>query len=165
MGLLVEMRPKKWHRGRLNQVLRLGGYVAFDFPRAVAGLGAALLVGIAATHLYILTNQPTVSWYFMVYAYVMIASCVLAGGSIGFGRKLRVAQSGWYFGSLISVVVLIVDTVTRVVSLPGLTAMTGRWDFAPATVALALAGAFAALHASVLLGINVAYPQRQHWED
>jgi ABC-type proline/glycine betaine transport system permease subunit len=49
--------------------------------------------------------------------------------------------------------------------LPGLTAVTGRWDLAPATIALAFACAFLALHASAVLGINVAYPQRQQWED
>ncbi|EUA54741.1 putative membrane protein [Mycobacterium xenopi 4042] len=43
--------------------------------------------------------------------------------------------------------------------------MTGRWDFAPATFAFAFAGAFVAVHMSVLLGINVAYPQRQGWHD
>ena len=50
-------------------------------------------------------------------------------------------------------------------TLPAMTAMTGRWDFAPASFALAFAGALVALHASVLVGINVAYPQRQHWDD
>jgi hypothetical protein len=76
-----------------------------------------------------------------------------------------VAQAGWYFGSPLSVVILGLDGATRVASLPAMTAMTGRWDFAPASFALAFAGALVALHASVLVGINVAYPQRQHWDD
>ena len=54
---------------------------------------------------------------------------------------------------------------SRAVTLPGLVALTGRWDFAPGTFAGALALGFVAVHMSVLLGINVAYPQRQQWSD
>ena len=147
------------------ECLSLGGYVAFDLPRTVTGLGALLLLGIAAAHVYILTSQETLPGYFVFCATALIAGCLLAAGSTGFGRNPHVAQAGWYFGSLLSVVILGLDVGTRVASLPGLATVTGRWDFAPATCALALAGAFIGLHASVLLGINVAYPQRQHWED
>jgi hypothetical protein len=44
-------------------------------------------------------------------------------------------------------------------------AVTGRWDFAPGSLAGACALGFVAVHMSVLLGINVAYPQRQPWFD
>jgi hypothetical protein len=146
-------------------VLSLGGYVAFDLPRAVTGLGALLLIGIAATHAYIWASQDALPRYFQIYATVVIAGCLLFAGSMGFGWNPHVAQAGWYFASVLSVVILGLAVCTRVASVPGMTAITGRWDFAPATFALAFAGAFIGLHASVLLGINVAYPQRQHWED
>ncbi|MEB3982143.1 oxidoreductase [Mycobacterium sp. 663a-19] len=146
-------------------MLTLGGYVAFDLPRAVTGLGASLLIGITATHLYVWASQDAVPRYFEVYAAAVIALCLVFASCLGFGRKPRVAQAGWYCGSLLAAAVLAVDVVTRVVSLPGLAAVTGRWDFAPATFALAFSGAFIGLHGSVLLGINVAYPQRQHWTD
>ncbi len=165
MGLLVETWPEIWHRSRLFRVLSLGGYVAFDLPRAVTGLGAALLLGIAATHVYILTSQETLPGYFVGYATALIAACLLIAGTMGFGRNPHVPQAGWYFGSLLSVILLGLDLGTRVASVPGMPTVTGRWDFAPATFALAFAGAFIGLHASVLLGINVAYPQQQHWED
>lgn len=145
-------------------MLSLGGYVAFDLPRAVT-LGVSLLVGISATHIYVWTSQGALPPYFQVYAAVVVALCLMFAGSMGFGRNPRVAQAGWYFGSLLAVTVLAVDVGTRVVSLPGLVAVTGRWDFAPATFALAFAGAFIGLHGSVLLGINVANPRRQAWED
>ncbi|BBZ49049.1 oxidoreductase [Mycobacterium heidelbergense] len=145
--------------------LGLGGYVAFDLPRVVAGLGAALLLGIAATHAYLLGGREPLPRYFVVYAAAVIAGCLLAAGGIEFGRNPRVAQAGWLLGSLLSVVILGVDVGTRWASVPSLTTMTGRWDFAPATCVLACAGAFLGVHASVLLGINVAYPQRRHWED
>jgi hypothetical protein len=48
-------------------VLSLGGYVAFDLPRVVTGLAAALLVGIATTHAYLLIDQDMSPWYFVVY--------------------------------------------------------------------------------------------------
>jgi len=165
VGLLVETWPENWHRSRLFRVLSLGGYVAFDLPRAVTGLGALLLMGIAATHVYMWASQETLPRYFLVYATVVVAGCLLFAGSMGFGWNPRVAQAGWYFGSLLSIVILGLDVGTRVASLPGMSAVTGRRDFAPAAFALAFAGAFIGLHASVLLGINVAYPQRRHWED
>ncbi len=168
MGFLVGSWPETWHRSRLFRVLSLGGYVAFDLPRVVTGLGAVLLVGIAAVHaylMYVVASQDGLPAAFVVYAVAVIAACLLAAAGMGFGRNPPVAQAGWYFGSLLSVVILGVDVATRITSLPGMTAVTGRWDVAPATFALAFAGAFIGLHTSVLLGINVAYPRRQHWED
>ena len=165
VGLLVETWPENWHRSRLFRALSLGGYVAFDLPKAVTALGALLLIGIAATHIYVWTSQDTLPRYFQVYAAVVVALCLMFAGSLGFGRNPRVAQAGWYLGSLLAAAIVAVDVGTRVVGLPALVAVTGRWDFAPATFALALAGAFIGLHGSVLLGINVAYPRRQHWED
>jgi hypothetical protein len=165
VGLLVETWPESWHRSRLFRVLSLGGYVAFDLPRVVTGLGAVLLLGIATAHVYILASEQALPAYFVVYAVAMIAGCLSVAGSVGFGRDPRVAQAGWYFGDLLSVVFLGVAVGTRIVSLPGLAALTGRWDFVPVTFALAFAAAFVAVHGSVLVGINVAYPQRQQWND
>jgi hypothetical protein len=165
VGFVVGSWPETWHRSRLFRVLSLGGYVAFDLPRVVTGLGAGLLLGIAAAHAYLLTRPGSLPWYFTLYAAVVIAGCAALAGGIGFGRNPRVPQASWLFGSLLSVVVLGVDVATRWASLPGLTSVTGRWDVAPVTFALAFACAFIALHGSVLLGINAAYPHRQHWED
>jgi hypothetical protein len=146
-------------------MLSLGGYVAFDLPRLVTGLGAALLIGIAATHAYLLIEQNLSPWYFATYAVAAIVGCLLVAGGLAAGRNPRVAQASWYLGSLLSVVTLGVDVATRLAGLPGLTAVTGRWDLLPASFAGAFACAFIALHATVLLGINVAHPQRQQWED
>jgi hypothetical protein len=173
VGFLVETWPENWHRSRMFRILSLGGYVAFNLPRVVTGLGAVLLVGIAVTHVYALVTQATratLPWPFVVYATAVIAGCLLVAAALAMGRNpmgrnLTVAQAGWYFGSLLSVVVIGVDVVTRVAYLPALTGLTGRWDFAPASFAFAFAGAFLALHSSVLLGINVAYPRSQQWED
>jgi hypothetical protein len=165
VGFLVGTWPENWHRSRLFRILSIGGYVAFDLPRVVTGSAAVLLLGIATTHLYLLLDQETLPWYFVTYAVAVIAACPLIASALAFGRNPRVAQAGWLLGSLLSVVVLVVDVATRLASLPGLVAVTGRWDLAPATFALAFACAFVGLHGSVLLGINVAYPQRQHWED
>lgn len=165
VGLLVETWPENWHRSRLFRVLSLGGYVAFDLPRVITGLGTVLLLGIAATHVDILTSQEMRPGYFAVYAAVAIGACVLAAGALGFGRNPQVARAGWYFGSLLSVAFLGLGMATRFVNLPGLAAVTGRWDVVPATFVVAFAAAFIAVHVSVLVGINVAYPQRQHWED
>ncbi|MCV7099793.1 oxidoreductase [Mycobacterium palustre] len=147
------------------KVLSLGGYVAFDLPRVITGLGAVLLLGIAATHVCLLLDQEAPPWYLVLYAAAVIAGCLLIAGGLAIGRNPRVTQGVWFAGSLLSAVVLVVDVATRMASLPGLVSVTGRWDLAPATFALGFACAFIGVHGTVLLGINVAYPQRQRWED
>jgi hypothetical protein len=159
VGQLVEAWPENWHRSRLFRVLSLGGYIGFDPPKVVSWLGALLLLCIATTHMYILIGQE------VVYALAVSAGCLSAAASIGFGRNARVARAGWYLGDLLAAILVGVAVGTRVTGLPDLAAVTGRWDFAPATLALAFAVAFVALHASVQAGINIAYPQRQHWAD
>jgi hypothetical protein len=155
----------RWKRSQLYELLRLKGYVAFNLPRTVSMLGAALLIGIAAVHVYLLTSQPALPMYFIVYTAIVEACCLLTAASLWLGRNPRVPQLGWFFGDLVSVVFLGLYLASRATTLPGLVAVTGRWDFAPGTFAGAFALGFIAVHMSVLLGINVAYPQRQPWFD
>ncbi|MCV7232253.1 oxidoreductase [Mycobacterium branderi] len=154
-----------WERSRLLQILRLGGWVAFDLPRTVTALGGALLLGIVATHVYVLSRETGLPIYFVVYATLLIAGCLLAAGVMWLALNSRVLQGGWLLGDLVSVVYLGLYLISRATSLPGLMALSGRWDVAPATFAAAFALGFVAVHFSVLLGINVAYPQRQNWRD
>ena len=156
---------ERWKRSQPYEWLRLKGYVAFNLPRTVTMLGAALLTGIAAAHAYVLTSRPSLPMYFFVYAAILGACCLLAAAFLWLGRNPRVPQLGWCFGDLVSVVFLGVYLASRAVTLSGLVAVTGRWDFAPGTFAVAFALGFVAVHMSVLLGINVAYPQRQQWSD
>jgi hypothetical protein len=155
----------RWKRSQVYEWLRLKGYVAFNLPRTVTTLGAALLTGIAAAHVYVLTSRPALPIYFFVYTATLGACCLLTAALLWLGRNPLVPQLGWFFGDVVSVVFLVVYLASRAVTLPGLVAVTGRWDFAPGTFAGAFALGFIAIHMSVLLGINVAYPQRQHWSD
>jgi hypothetical protein len=150
---------------QLYDWLRLKGWVAFNVPRTVTLLGAALLIGIAAAHVYVLATRSMLPMYFVVYVVILGACCLLAAASLCLGRNPRVPQLGWFFGDLVSAVFVALYLATRAVSLPGLVAVTGRWDLAPGTLAGALALGFIAIHGSVLLGINVAYPQQQQWTD
>jgi hypothetical protein len=156
---------ERWKRSRLYELLRLKGYVAFNLPRTVTVLGATLLTGIAAAHVYVLTSRPALPVYFFVYAVILAVCCLLTAACLWLGRNPRVPQLGWFFGDLVSVAFLGVYLASRAVTLPGMVAVTGRWDFAPGTLAGAFALGFVAVHMSVLLGINVAYPQRQPWFD
>jgi hypothetical protein len=156
---------ERWKRSQLYDWLRLKGWVAFNLPRTVTALGAGLLIGVVAVHVYVLTSRTALPLYFVIYAAILGAGCLLTASFLWLGRNPRVPQLGWVFGDLISVVFLGVYLVTRAAPLPGLVAMTGRWDFAPGTFAAAFALGFVAVHMSVLLGINVAYPQRQQWTD
>lgn len=161
MGVLT-----RWlKRGRIYDWLRLKGYVAFNVPRTVTALGAGLLAGMAGVHVYVLATRPALPATFAVYTGLIVAWCLLAAASLGFAVNPRIPQWGWFVGDGVSIVYLIVYLATRPAPLPGLVAVTGRWDFAPGTLAGALALAFLAVHMSVLLGINVAYPQRQQWTD
>jgi hypothetical protein len=146
-------------------MLRLGGYVALDLPRTVTALGDVLLLGIVATHIYILSTETGLPRYFVFYAVALIAGCLLAAGGTWLNLNPLVPRLGWLLGSLVSLVFIGIYLASRAVSLPGLVAVTGRWDFAPGTFALAFAAGFIGVHVSVLLGINVAYPQRQGWQD
>jgi hypothetical protein len=161
VGAVIE----RWKHSRPYEWLRLKGYVAFNLPRTVTMLGAALLTGLAATHVYVLTSRPALPIYFFVYTAILGACCLLAAAFLWLGRNPHVPQLGWFFGDLVSVVFLGVYLASRAATLPGLVAVTGRWDFAPGTFAGAFALGFIAVHMSVLLGINVAYPQRRHWSD
>lgn len=152
-------------RTQIYEWMRLKGYVAFNLPRAVTALGAGLLSGIAAVHVYVLASRPALSAIFEVYTGLVVASCLLTAAAIGCAVNPRIPRWGWFVGDGLSVAYLAVYLATRPMPLPGLVAVTGRWDFAPGTLAGALALGFVAVHMSVLLGINVAYPRRQPWSD
>jgi hypothetical protein len=152
-------------RSQLYEWLRLKGYVAFNLPRLVTMLGAALLTGIAAIHVYVLIRRSALPMYFVVYSAAVIGCCLLTAVALWLARNPRVPQAAWLFGDLVSAVFLSMYLVSRALTLPGLVAVTGRWDFAPGTFAAVFALGFVAVHVSVLLGINVAYPQRQQWSD
>lgn len=154
-----------WRRSRLLRILRLGGYVAFDLPRTVTALGDLLLLGVVATHVYVLSTETGLPRYFVIYAVILIAGCLVAAGALWLDFNPLVPQLAWLLGSTVSLVFLGVYLTSRMMSLPGLVAVTGRWDFAPGTFAMAFAAGFIAVHMSVLLSINVAYPHRQGWLD
>lgn len=157
-----------WRGVLSSPPLTLNGWVAFDLPRVVTALGASLLTGLVAVHAYVLVTQPDLPGYFAVYAAVLTAGCLAAAGAMVSGStrlKLIGPQLGWYLGSLVCTAFLVIYLASRFVGLPGLGALTDRWDVAPGTLAMALAAGFVAVHTTVLSGINVAYPQRQHWHD
>ncbi len=164
-GLLGRLWRTVWHKVLSSPLLTLNGYVAFGLPRAVTGLGASLLMGLVAVHAYVAATRPGLPLYFWVYLAVLIAACLGATAAMAFAVKPLVPQAGWYVGSLICAAFLVIYLASRFAGLPGLVALTGRWDLAPGTFAMAFAGGFIAVHATVLSGVNVAYPQRQNWHD
>lgn len=148
-----------------SPVLTLNGWVAFELPRTVTALGVSLLSGVLAVHVYLLATMPAVPGYFAVYAGLLMVGCLAAAGTMVVGRNAFVPQVGWVLGSLLCTAFLTGYLVSRFVALPGLSALTDRWDVAPGTLAMALAAGFIAVHTTVLSGINVAYPQRRNWPD
>lgn len=148
-----------------SPLLTLNGWIAFDLPRTVTALGAALLCGIVAVHGYVVASYPALPTYFLAYVAVLAVGCLVATVGITWGAYKSAAQRAWDFGSLCCLAFLGIYLATRVAALPGLVSLTGRWDVAPGTLSAALAAAFIGIHATVLSGVNVAYPHRQRWQD
>lgn len=146
-------------------MLTLDGWVAFDLPRSVTVLGEALLLGLAGVHVYVLMTAPALPGYFALYALALTVGCLTAAVTMVTNVGSVVPQRGWYLGSLVCLSFLGIYLYSRIIRLPGLDTLTGRWDVAPGTLAMALAAGFVAVHTSVLSGINVAYPNRQGWQD
>ena len=119
---------------------------------------------MVAVHVYVLTTEQPLP-LFLIYFTALTTGCLAAASAMAFGVKASVPQSGWYLGSGVCMVFLGIYLASRFASLPGLEALTGRWDLAPGTFATAFAAGFIGLHTTVLSGINVAYPQRQGWHD
>ena len=110
-------------RSQLYEWLRLKGYVAFNLPRLVTMLGAALLTGIAGIHIYVLISRPALPTYFVVYTAAVVGCCLLTAVALWLARNPRVPQAAWLFGDLVSVVFLGVYLGSRAVTLPGLVAV------------------------------------------
>jgi hypothetical protein len=166
---MVNVVPRRlisiWGSVVSSPMLTLNGWVAFNLPRTVTALAGSLLMALAAVHAYVFTTHSGAPLYFAVYSAVLAACCLTAAAAMVFTLKPWVPLAGWYFGSFICLAFLAVYVVSRWVRLPGLEALTGRWDLSPGTFAMAFAAGFVAVHTTVLSGINVAYPQRRRWYD
>lgn len=154
-----------WRRVWSSSLLTLNGWIAFDLPRAVTTLGATLLCAIVAVQAYVVVGYSAPPKYFLAYTAVLAVGCLVAAIGMTWATDAATTQRAWHLGSIVCLSFLVVYLVSRMVGLPGLESLTGRWDVAPATLTGALAVAFVGLHATVLSGINVAHPHRQHWQD
>ncbi len=148
-----------------SRALTLDGWVAFDLPRMVTAVGVILLTGLVGVHVYVLMTEPALPRYFVGYAVALITGCLIAAVTMVAAVSPAVPQRGWYLGSIICLTFLGIYLFSRMTRLPELEAVTGRWDVAPGTLAMALAVGFVAVHTTVLSGVNVAYPHRQGWQD
>ena len=84
-----------WQGIVTSPVLGLNGWVAFNLPRTVTALGAALLLGLVAVHVYEFATEPRLPRYFVVYAAVLTAGCLIATVAMVVGLKPVVPQIGW----------------------------------------------------------------------
>jgi uncharacterized membrane protein AbrB (regulator of aidB expression) len=137
--------------------------IAFNLPRLVTLVADLALLGVAGTHGYVLATTPGPPGYFAAYCTAVIIGCLVAAASTWIDIDDIVPGLGWLAGSVICTAFVIGYLISRLVSLPGLPTLTGRWDLAPGNLALACAGAFLAVHLTVLSGVNVAFGQRRAW--
>lgn len=144
------------------RLLTVYRYLAFNLPKVTTALGILLMLGIAAVHLYLIGTAGHLPGYLVGYFTVLGAGCLVAAVMMAIGRF---ARRGRLLGSLASTVFLVVYLVTRFTGLPMLPEVKNWWDFTPGTIALGCAALFLATHVSVLLGINIAHPQKRDWYD
>lgn len=122
------------------------------------------LLGLAATHGYVLATTASPPGYFAVYCVAMIVGCLAAAATTWIDVDDVVPALGWLAGTVSCGTFVIGYLVSRLVSLPGLPTVTGRWDLAPAASRWPARG-FLALQLSVLSGVNVAFGQGRAWYD
>jgi len=65
-------------------------------------LGALLLVGVAATHVYRVTSQGVLPADFFVCPTAVVAGCIPAARAIGVSGTPLVPQTGLFLGSALS---------------------------------------------------------------
>jgi uncharacterized membrane protein AbrB (regulator of aidB expression) len=139
--------------------------IAFNLPRTVTLTADLALLGVAATHGYVLATASSPPGYFAVHCVAVIIGCLAAIVTTWIDVDDVVPAVGWLVGSVLCTAFVIGYLISRLLSLPGLPALTGRWDIAPGSLALACAGAFLAVHLTVLTGVNVAFGRRRDWRD
>ncbi|WP_052739866.1 hypothetical protein [Mycobacterium sp. UM_Kg27] len=139
--------------------------IAFNLPRTVTLAADAALLGMASVHAYLLATAIGAPGYFQAYCVALIAGCLVTTGLTWIDINDIVPTVGWWAGGALCTAFVIGYPISRLVSLPGLPALTGRWDLAPGNLALACAGGFLGLYLTVLSGVNVAFGQRTDWYD
>lgn len=139
--------------------------IAFNLPRTVTLAADAALLGLGATHGYVLATVPQAPGYLAAYCLAVAVGCLAAAGMTWIDAGRLSPALGWLAGGLISAAFVIGYLITRLIRLPGLPQLTGRWDLAPGSLALACAGGFLVLALSVRTGVNVAFGQHREWAD
>lgn len=163
---MVSFVLRLWRGTRLYRMLTVHRYLAFNLPRTVTGAGIALLSGVAAPQVYTLMEEhrPLPS-YLVIYLCLLVIGLLSAACSLLAGGTDDDQPRGWWAGSAGCVVYLGVYLGSRTAGLPGMPELAGWWDYAPGTFAGAFALAYLGLHASIILHINVAHPQRRCWHE
>jgi hypothetical protein len=136
-------------------------------PKTTTGLGMLLLLGTAAIRLFWLTGHGPVAsppTYYQAYLAVVAFVAVVAAVAMAVPR-FAVPMAGWALGTVVSLATLGMYLASRIAGLPQLPVLVDRFDYALGTFAMGLAALFIALHASIVLRINIAVPQVRDWHD
>ena len=139
--------------------------IAFNLPRTVTATGDAALLGLAGIHGYLLATAVAPPGYFVAYCGAVIVGCLAVAGAIWVDVDALAPWLAWLAGSVLCTAFLAGYLISRLAILPGLPALTGRWDIAPGSLAGLCAAGFLAVHLTVLTGINVAFGQHRDWHD
>ena len=150
--------------GRLRAALTAYRWVAFAGPRTTTGLGVVLLVAVGAPQVSLLITADYPRWLDVWFVLAGVLT-LLAAAAVTAARSRLVAALGWGVGSLVCATSIGLWIASRTAGLPGVAGTAGRWDHPGGTAVTGLAAAFLLLHASLLLGVTVAVPDRRRWHD
>lgn len=166
MAVTMRLLPgRPWEQTRLGRLLTAYKWVALNLPRTTTALGLVLLFGVAAPHAYWLIGGFPNPAYLRAYLALIVAASVFAGGLMLVGPRRRLTRAGWALGSVTALASIAMYLYAHGKGLPGVPRIVGAWDYPLGNFTMVMAAAFVALHATVLVGISVAYPDRRDWYD
>jgi hypothetical protein len=149
---------------RLRAALTAYRWLAFAGPRTTTALGVVLLLAVAAPQVSLLATADVPGW---LDAWLALAGvlALVAIAAMAAARSRVVAALGWGVGSLVCATSIGLWIASRTAGLPGVAGTVGRWGHPGGTAVMGLATVFLLLHASLVLGVTVAVPDRRTWHD
>lgn len=146
--------------GRYLSVYR---YVEINLPKTTTAVADTLLLGNAAVHLYLVITAafPT----YVAACLLLLVLGFLTAVVLTVVPDRRPARCGWLLGAATSVLAGGGYLLSRFVALPGMPYTPSWWDFPPGSLVAGCAALYLVLYASVLLGMNTAFPDTARWRD
>lgn len=145
----------------IGKMISFYRYIYFDQPRAITFLGICVILTIGLIHAYALPEHFEISPYLGISFAVLFVLSLASAFNILRGSY----ATGWLPGAVISGVALVLYLLSRLFGLPGFEEARGAWATPAGTIAMSLEALFISIYASLITGMNVAWPEKRDWHD